>query len=115
MAIEELFEWSFYIALAVSLFGSAFVILATPYSHKIENLRLLIHRIIMASLIICQIVFKVLAKGDITQGGFIFYIPMVLLLLLALGLVVNGANILRMSYLWVRKRGVIDHKMKMMK
>lgn len=115
LSINAISSFSLYIALVLVLAVSAYTMVATPYLHKIDNLRLLIHRILLVLLVGCQIVFKILADQGVDDGGFIFYIPMVLLGLLALGLLVDGANIIRVSIIWVRKRGIIDHALKMAK
>lgn len=115
LSIESILNFSFYGALVLALFASVFTMVATPYIHKIDNLRLLLHRLILLGVIGCQIMFKSLANQGTLHGGFIFYIPMVLLGLLAAGLLLNGLNILRLSFLWIRKRGIIDHNMKMAK
>lgn len=113
IAIKAISSYNLYICLVLSLIVSAYTMMATPYMHKLDNLRLLIHRFLAAALIICQAVFKVLAKQGTADGGFIFYIPMVLFIIFFLGLTIDGANIVRISYLWIRKRGVIDHSLKM--
>jgi hypothetical protein len=70
--------------------------------------------LILLSLCGTQIWFYILTKTPTVQG-FILYIPLVLLSLLALGLLLNGLNIIRVTIKWIKKKGVIDHNMKLKK
>ena len=40
---------------------------------------------------------------------------MLMLGIIGAGLLLNGMNIIRLSYLWIRKRGTIDHNLKVLK
>lgn len=42
-----------------------------------------------------------------------YWMPFALLVLLTLGFLINGACVFWMSYKWILKKGIIDHKMKM--
>lgn len=49
---------SLYIVVGVLSFGFIYALVTTTYSHKIDNVRLFLHRGLMISLIIIQIAFK---------------------------------------------------------
>ena len=92
-----------------------YVLVATPYMRKFDNIRLIVHRVLALGICGVQIAFKTLADDAKSDNTFLFWIPLVLLSLVALGLLLNGISILKSSIRWFRKRGIIDHDLKMKK
>ena len=58
LALESLVDYSLYAVFSISFVVCVFVLAATPYAHKIDNIRLIVHRVLILALCCSQIVFK---------------------------------------------------------
>lgn len=87
-----------------------YAIIARPYCTILDNIRLLIHRLLIL-LVIC---FQVFAQQTVTQSDsetFRSVYPWIIIALLAIGGILNGSYIVWKTYLWIRKPGIIDMKL----
>ena len=115
LAVEKLGGNSLYAAAVISTAVFVYVLVVTPYKQKLDNARLIVHRVLVLTICAIQIVFSILSIDDATPDIFILWIPLVLLCVLVLGLLVDGVCIIRSSIWWIMQRGVIDLGLKMRK
>ena len=113
LSICSMFSTSLYAVIAVTTAVSVFILVSTPYIHKLDNIRLIIHRVIILAICGVCIGMKSMMNENYTEEGFVYSMPLILLVLLTLGILVNGTWICIVSLKWIRKNGIIDHKMKM--
>ena len=90
-----------------------FILVTTPYIHKIDNIRLILHRFLVVLICGISIAFKLMNDENAEADSFVYWIPLITLIILTLGIIINGACIIRLSIMWFKKKGVIDHSMKM--
>ena len=85
---------------------SVYVAFCTPYIHQLDNIRVLLYRLIVLGITILWIVIKVN-----TSGAFIATIPWGILVLLSCGAILNGMYIIWKTIDWFGKSGVKDLEM----
>lgn len=91
-----------------------FVILSLPYLHKIDNVRLIIHRTIILVLCGTLICFKIMMNDDhAPEESLVYWMPLVVLIIITIAILLNGLDVMRRTVTWIKKRGIIDHSLKM--
>ena len=108
LAVEKLFSCSLLIVLGIVVLMTGYVVLATPYTHQLENMRLLVHRIIILAMVTLYVAVDLKTECDDADGSFISTVPYVICGLLLVGGVINGLDMSWRIYRWCRKRGAID-------
>ena len=112
LSIQGLSAFSLYLVALCALVMMVFAAITTPYNLKSGNVRLLLNRSLVLCILAIQIAFKSLKTSTLPpHSSFLNQIPFVLLSLLLLGVVCNGAYICRNTYLWYKKSGIIDINM----
>lgn len=94
LSIESLFEISIYISLVIFSVMGIIAVALCPYNEASNNIRLLLHRLMLVGVCAAQIVFKIYRKDSAISSSTVYQYPWILLILLIINLMVVNAPFL---------------------
>lgn len=110
LSVEKLFNISLYLVLGVNILVTIYILFATPYVRKSDNLRLLSNRIIVISITATQLITYIEVSKDILNNLVLFQ-SWIIYSLLTVGVMMNGCFIIIKTIDWFKKPGIIDMRL----
>lgn len=111
LASELLESFSLYIALGVATLATVYACVVKPYDEKLNNIRLIAHRILMNLMVVVMIVSKAVITSTVDPDSPATNIVWVILTIILLGFLINFPFVIRRLALWVKREGLIDMKL----
>lgn len=100
-----------YIILTIVILLSIYVILVFPYFDKLDNVRLIIHRTFIVTIVCMQLYVGISTKNKDTSSAFNSAYPWLMFVILFVNILVNGSYIIWKTLLWLKKPGIINMRM----
>lgn len=91
--------------------STVFIIIITPYQRQIDNVRLIINRVLLLILVSIQVYIKTAIAQNKTSTNFINAYFWIISSILIVGAFMNGTYIIWKTMQWFKKPGEIDMKL----
>lgn len=108
LANSALIDSSLYATLAVTMATTVYVCITTPYLEKLNNVRLIIHRVLVNLLVVGYLLSKSKLNNDTNLEDHILNLAFMMLVLLILDWLINFPYIAWSLILWLKRPGIVD-------
>ena len=108
LANSALIDSSLYATLAVTIATTVYVCITTPYLEKLNNVRLIIHRVLVNLLVVGYLLSKSKLNNDTNLEDHILNLAFMMLVLLILNWLINFPYIAWSLILWLKRPGIVD-------
>lgn len=109
LAHERLFDYSLYICLGVIVLMTVLTLIIAPYNTTFDNMRLLIHRLLLITVCCLQIGFKILRTDEAPESSIVYVYPWIIIAILMIEALVGGIPyMIFKAVMWIKSRDLVD-------